>query len=131
MISIDQIKKELKIILIEGELERVINDGFEYACLEAEHKNIPKGGKRFNKLARGCIAGTLLTAYKYAINRIDDLAYLENLQSEDMTFEQMEAPHMTREQMKDDIMRKYHSKHWHDFMSDRYGAWRRYIPNGN
>lgn len=102
--------------LVDGEMERIINEGFEMACLDFEHRGIPKKGRMFKRECGWYIEHRVKDAYA-------SVEYFLQLHGDEYEVEplgRLRVTGLSDEQMKEYVMDVHGSAHWKDYTHRNY-----------
>jgi len=108
-----ELRRALTPYVAKGEVEKQVNIGFEYACLEAEHMNIPKEGQRFNEMCNKGIYSVLVSVAEFITEQLPERL---DIGLEELIGTNIELPKPTHRNMKEWVMYTHNSKHWKDYM---------------
>lgn len=108
-----ELQRRLKPYIARGEIQKILNDGLEFACLDADHRGVKKKGKDFIELCIYSLYMALESAYVYVT---DELPTTLQVDTEDLIGTNIRVPRPTTDDLKNMVMAQYESKHWFDYM---------------
>lgn len=114
MVAREEIEAEIRQWLVPGEIEKILLTGFEFACLEAEHKGMPKKGHSFVRHCKYHALMSLSNAY----TKISNFIAKWDLGQEQISRNSLSIEHCDTQEIRDIIMKKYGSKRFRDYLSD-------------